>query len=95
MITIYSTPNCTYCKKAKEYFTKEKLAYKEIDVAADVQAREEMVEKSQQMGVPVIEINDYIIIGFDLLNIKKALGPKKEVLGPSDPMEENVCDSCQ
>ena len=58
---------------AKEYFKKNKVAYEEHNVAEDESAREEMIKKSDQMGVPVIDINGEIIIGFDKDAIDKAL----------------------
>ncbi|OGE83014.1 MAG: NrdH-redoxin [Candidatus Colwellbacteria bacterium RIFCSPLOWO2_01_FULL_48_10] len=74
MITIYTTPSCVYCKVAKEYFKKEGLEYKEVDVVLDEAAREDMIKKSGQMGVPVIEINGKIVIGFNKREIDQALG---------------------
>ena len=74
MITIYTTPSCVYCKVAKEYFKKESLEYKEVDVVLDEAAREDMIKKSGQMGVPVIEINGKIVIGFNKREIDQALG---------------------
>lgn len=74
MIKIYTTSTCHYCEMAKEYFKKNKVAYKEANVAEDESAREEMLKKSEQMGVPVIDINGKIIIGFDKGAIDKALG---------------------
>lgn len=71
---IYSTPYCVYCKMAKDFFKKNNIAYVEHDVAADSKARDEMLTKSGQMGVPVIEIAGKIIIGFDQTRIKEALG---------------------
>jgi glutaredoxin 3 len=73
-VTIYSTPTCVYCKMAKEFFAKNNVAYEEHDVASDAKAREDMVSKSHQLGVPVIDIDNQIIIGFDQRNIEKALG---------------------
>lgn len=64
-VTIYSTPTCTYCKLAKEYFNQHQVAYQEFDVAADIEKRKEMVDKSGQLGVPVIDINGQIVVGFD------------------------------
>lgn len=77
-VIIYSTPACVYCKMAKEFFAKNNVAYTEHNVAADTKAREEMVEKSQQLGVPVIDIDDNIIIGFDQRTIEKVLGLDKK-----------------
>ena len=64
-VTIYSTPSCVYCKMAKEFFKANNIAYEEHNVALDMAAREEMVQKSHQLGVPVIDIDNQIIIGFD------------------------------
>jgi glutaredoxin-like YruB-family protein len=76
-VTIYSTPTCVYCKMAKEFFAKNNVAYEEFDVASDTKAREEMVTKSHQMGVPVIDIDGTIIVGFDQGSLEDALGLKK------------------
>ena len=73
-VTIYSTPTCVYCKMAKEFFTKNNVAYEEHDVASDLKAREEMVNKSHQLGVPVIDIDNQIIVGFDQKTIEGLLG---------------------
>lgn len=64
-ITIYSTPTCVYCKMAKEYFKENNISYTEKDVSEDMDARKEMVDKSGQMGVPVIDIDGKVIVGFD------------------------------
>jgi len=64
-VTIYSTPNCGWCKRAKEYFGEHKVYYTEKDVAADEAARNEMLSKSGQMGVPVIDVEGEIIVGFN------------------------------
>lgn len=75
-IIIYTTPSCVYCKMAKAFFKEHNITYEERDVAADAAARDEMIEKSKQMGVPVIEIDGQIMAGFDknrltdLLSIK-------------------------
>jgi len=58
---------------AKEYFQKKNVQYQEFNVVEDIKAREEMVKKSHQLGVPVIEIGNHIIVGFDRLAIDKAL----------------------
>ncbi len=73
MIKIYTTPSCVYCKMAKEYFTKNNLAYEEVDVVKDEKALKEMVQKSHQMGVPVIDVNGEIFVGFNRPAIAKAL----------------------
>ena len=72
--TIYTTPTCVYCKLTKEFFKQNKVDYKEINVAEDEQAAMKMIEKSGQMGVPVIEIDGKIIVGYDKEALKQALG---------------------
>ena len=75
-VTIYTTPTCVYCKMAKAFFREHDVEYSEKNVATDEAARNEMVEKSGQLGVPVIDIDGEIIVGFDkpklseLLNVK-------------------------
>lgn len=73
-VTIYSTPWCHFCAAAKEYFSQNNVKYTEIDVSKDQTKAQEMVEKSGQMGVPVIEIGGKIIVGFNKPEIEKALG---------------------
>ncbi|MDP2696321.1 MAG: glutaredoxin family protein [bacterium] len=75
-VTIYSTPTCVYCKMAKEFFSKNNVQYQEFDVAQDQKAREEMVEKSHQLGVPVIDVDGEIFVGFNRAEIAKALDIK-------------------
>lgn len=72
-VKIYTTPSCVYCRMAKEYFKKKNIEYEEFDVFSDLKAREEMVKKTQQYAVPVIEIDNHIIVGFDRLLIDKLL----------------------
>ncbi len=76
MVKIYTTPSCVYCKMAKEFFKKNNIEYEEHDVAADAKAREEMFKKSHQMGVPVIDINGEIVVGFDRERLAQLLGIK-------------------
>ena len=73
-VEIYSTPTCGYCKMAKEFFQKNNVEYSEYDVASDEEKRNEMIEKSGQMGVPVIVIDDEMTVGFDESKIKEMLG---------------------
>ena len=73
-VFIYSTPWCSYCKIAKEYFKKNNIIYTEYDVASDVAKRQEMLDKTHQMGVPVIMIDGKIVIGFDRGKINQLLG---------------------
>lgn len=72
--TVYSTPACAYCKMVKEFLDKHSIQYAQKDVAQDTEARDEMIQKSGQMGVPVTIINDKVIIGFDQARLKEALG---------------------
>ncbi len=64
-VTIYTTPSCVFCKMAKAFFQANKIDYAEKDVATDLPARQAMIEKSGQMGIPVIDVDGNIIIGFD------------------------------
>lgn len=73
-IKIYSTPICVYCRMAKEFFKKNNVEFEEVNVAADREAAEEMVKKSHQMGVPVIDIDGEIFIGFDRRDLEEKLG---------------------
>ena len=72
-VIIYSTPTCPYCLMAKSFFKKHNIVYTEKNVASDENAANEMIKKSGQMGVPVIEVNGKILIGFDEEEAKKAL----------------------
>ncbi len=72
-VTIYSTPTCGYCRLAKDYFRKNNINFTDYNVASDLKKADEMVKKSGQMGVPVIDINGKIIIGFNKPEIEKAL----------------------
>ena len=72
-VTMYTTPSCVYCKIAKEFFKENNIKYTELNVAEDNEAREEMVEKSGQLGVPVIMVGDQVIVGFDEDKISEAL----------------------
>ena len=72
-ITIYTTPNCPYCLVAKQYFQEKKINFEEIDVSKDQKKAQEMIEQSGQMGVPVILIDDEIIVGFDQEKIEAIL----------------------
>lgn len=74
-VTVYSTPTCHFCNMAKDYFAQNNIQYTAVDVSADAEKRKEMVEKSGQLGVPVIVIDNDVVIGFNkpklaqLLNI--------------------------
>ncbi len=72
-VTIYSTPTCGFCKAAKHYFQALNVPFTEYDVSKDIRKAEEMVRKSGQLGVPVIEVNGKVIVGFNRPEIDKAL----------------------
>ena len=73
-IVIYSTPTCHFCQMAKEFFKEKGIEYTNYDVSEDMEKRKEMIEKSGQMGVPVIFIDNEMMIGFDRDKILSALG---------------------
>jgi glutaredoxin 3 len=75
-ITIYSTPTCGYCKMAKEYLTSKNIPYTEVDVSTDRSKQEEMIAKSGQYGVPVIDVDSKIIVGFDKRKLDEYAGIK-------------------
>ncbi len=72
-VKIYSTPTCPYCIRAKKFLEENNIPFENFDVSADQQKSEEMVKLSGQMGVPVLDIEGKIIVGFDKDEIKKAL----------------------
>lgn len=74
---IYSTPTCPYCEMAKEYFKRNNVEYEEHNVNENEEAAKEMIAKSHQLGVPVIDIGGVIIVGFNRPEIDKALGINK------------------
>ncbi len=73
-VTIYTTPTCHFCQMAKEFFAEKNIQYTAYDVAADAQKRTEMIQMTGQLGVPVIVINDDIMVGFDRSRIAQKLG---------------------
>ena len=73
-VTIYTTPTCTYCKMTKDFFQKNNVEYSEKDVSQDTAAQKEMIDKSNQFGVPVVDVNGKIIVGFDKTGLSEALG---------------------
>ena len=72
-VKIFTTSTCPWCQKTKEFLKEIKVSYKEINVTENEEARNEMFEKSGQMGVPVLDVNGIIIVGYDKKAIKKAL----------------------
>jgi len=75
-VKVYSTAACPYCVMAKKFLIQNNVKFEEVDVGADEAAAQEMIDKSGQMGVPVLEINGKIIVGFDRPKIMKALKKK-------------------
>ncbi|MFZ2555274.1 MAG: glutaredoxin family protein [Minisyncoccia bacterium] len=73
-VTIYSTPTCHFCGMAKEFFKANNILFTEHDVAADIAQRKEMIDKSGQMGVPVITVGDKLVVGFDEEELRSLLG---------------------
>ena len=72
-VTVYSTPTCPYCVRVKEYLTKKGVVYRDLNVAVDRAAAHEMVQKSGQMGVPVIVVDDKVVIGFNQRELERLL----------------------
>jgi glutaredoxin 3 len=72
-VTIYSTPSCHFCHAAKEYFDEKGVQYEDFNVLEDQAKREEMVDMTGQMGVPVIRIGDDVVVGFDKPMIEQLL----------------------
>ncbi len=73
-VKVYSTPTCPYCTRLKEFLRGNNISFEDIDVSSDPAAGQRMVERSGQMGVPVLDIDGEIIVGFDKQKITKALG---------------------
>ncbi len=73
-VIVYSTATCPYCVMAKDFLKQNSVEFEDIDVSQDKEKAQEMMDKSGQMGVPVIDINGKIIIGFDKEAMKKELG---------------------
>ncbi len=73
-VKIYTTPSCVFCRMSKEFFKANNVEYQELNVATDVTARNEMIQKSGQFGVPVIDIDGNLVIGFDKPRLSQLLG---------------------
>lgn len=74
IVKVYSTTTCPYCIRAKQFLRENNITYEDIDVSSDQAAADDMIRKSGQMGVPVLDIGGEIIVGFDKERIKQALG---------------------
>jgi glutaredoxin 3 len=72
-IRVFSTPTCVYCIVLKKWLDEKKVSYDEVDVSQDEEAQKEMVQKTGQMGVPVIMIDEEVVVGFDKERIAKIL----------------------
>ena len=72
-VKVYSTPTCPYCIRIKQFLKENAVIFEDIDVSMNQEAAQEMIKKTGQMGVPVIDINGDIIVGFDKEKIKRAL----------------------
>jgi len=73
-VILFSTPTCTYCRTAKKYLNQQKIKFRDVDVSRDPAAARDMVRRSHQSGVPVIDIGGKIVVGFDRPKIDKLLG---------------------
>jgi glutaredoxin-like YruB-family protein len=73
-VIVFSTPTCSYCNMAKQYFRQHRIRFKDVDVSRDQAAARDLVRRSGQMGVPVIDIGGRVIVGFDKPKINQMLG---------------------
>ncbi len=73
-VIVFSTPTCSFCNMAKKYFREKGIKFKDVDVSRDPIAARDMVRRSGQQGVPVIDINGKIVVGFDRPKIDRYLG---------------------
>lgn len=73
-VKVYSTPTCPYCKMAKQFLGENNIEFEDIDVSSNQSAAQEMISKSGQMGVPVLDIEGQMVVGFDKAKIKQLLG---------------------
>lgn len=73
-VKIYTTPTCPYCERLKSFLEEKNIGYTEFDLSQDAQKRQEIIEKTGQMGVPVTQIGEEFVIGFDPNKISQVLG---------------------
>ncbi|MGI6295280.1 MAG: glutaredoxin family protein [Armatimonadota bacterium] len=73
-ITVYSTPTCPYCHQVKDYLKQKGLEFTDLNVASDLEARNNMVQKSGQLGVPVVEVDGQMVVGFNRAKLEELLG---------------------
>jgi glutaredoxin 3 len=74
-VILFSTPTCSYCRKAKQYFRKQQVPFRDVDVSRDQSTARDMVKRSGQQGVPQIQIGSKVIVGFDRPKIDRMLEP--------------------
>ena len=75
-VKIYSTPTCAFCHAEKEFFKEHNIEFQDLDVFLDAKARDEMIQKTGQLGVPVTDIDGQLVVGFDKAKISQLLGIK-------------------
>lgn len=73
-VIMFSTPTCSYCRKAKQYFRQKQVPFRDVDVSKDQAAARDMFRRSGQQGVPQIQIGNQIVVGFDRPKIDRLLG---------------------
>jgi glutaredoxin-like YruB-family protein len=73
-VIMFSTPTCTYCRKAKQYFRQKQVPFRNVDVSKDQAAARDMVRRSGQQGVPQIQVGNKVVVGFDRPKIDRLLG---------------------
>ncbi len=73
-VIVFTTPTCPWCTRAKSYLRQQHVAFREVDVSRDAAAARDLVRRTAQMGVPVVEIDGRPIVGFDRARIDQALG---------------------
>lgn len=73
-VIVFTTPTCTYCNAVKRYLRQQKIRFREVDVSRDAAAQRDMVRRSGQMGVPVVDIGGRVVVGFDRPKIDSLLG---------------------
>lgn len=94
-IKIYSTPSCGYCKVAKEFLSSHNVPFTDVDVSVDATAREEMVQKSGQLGVPVFDIDGQIVVGYNEQLLSKVAGINTEGSADEDAGSCEVPDDSE
>ena len=89
-VIVFTTPSCPWCQRAKAYLRQQKVTFREVDVARDQAAARDLVRRTGQMGVPVIEINGRPIVGFDRPQIDRLLGLTRSVSASAGATERSA-----